>query len=239
MSYILNALRKSETERQATKAESLEDRLLETTPTVEKKTPKTFIALIVFNICLVIYFFVSLNTQVKTQPPPTPVKTKQKTEAAVKKHTETAPQPIAHPKPQFLQQSIASQIKKQQKAVEKPVVNKPIIAKTIKKSQAKEQDVALPVPETQPLTEEVYIAPEIAQQDIPFLSELPSSFRRTVPDLKINVFVYSENPDERFIMTDMQKYQVGQQLESGIMIKEIREDSLVVEYKNLIFKLRR
>ncbi len=240
MSYILNALRKSETERQATKAESLEDRLLESTPTVEKKTSKTVIALIVFNICLVIYFIVSLSTQVNTQSQPAPVETKQKPEAAVKKQTVTAQKPIEAPKPQFLHQSIASQIKKQQKAVEKTVVSKPIIAKTIKKPPAKEQDVVLPVaPETQPLTEEVYIAPEIVHQDIPFLSELPSSFRRTVPDLKINVFVYSESPDERFIMTDMKKYQVGQQLESGIVIKEIREDSLVVEYKNRIFKFKR
>lgn len=240
MSYILNALRKSETERQTTKTESLEDRLLETTPTVEKKTSKTIMALIAVNVCLVIYFIVSLNSQVKTQPlPPAQVENKQKPEAAVKKQTVTTQEPIEAPKPQFLQQSIASQIKKQQKAVEQPVVSKPVIAKTITKPPAKEQDVELSVPETQPITEEAYIAPEIVQQGIPFLSELPSSFRRTVPDLKINVFVYTEKPDDRFIMVNMQKYQVGQQLESGIMIKEIREDSLVVEYKNKIFKIRR
>ena len=74
---------------------------------------------------------------------------------------------------------------------------------------------------------------------IPFLFELPPEFRHTIPDLKINVFVYSEQPAERFVMIDMVKYSAGQRIKDSIMLKEIRSDSLVVEYNNRTFRIKR
>jgi general secretion pathway protein B len=74
---------------------------------------------------------------------------------------------------------------------------------------------------------------------IPFLFELPPEFRHTLPDLKINVFVYSEQPSERFVMIDMVKYTIGQRIKDSIEIKEIRSDSLVLEYNDRAFRIKR
>jgi general secretion pathway protein B len=76
-------------------------------------------------------------------------------------------------------------------------------------------------------------------KSIPFLFELPAEFRHTVPELKINVFVYSEQPAERFIMVDMIKYAVGERIKALLTLKEIRPDSLVVEYNNRTFQIKR
>lgn len=78
-----------------------------------------------------------------------------------------------------------------------------------------------------------------AENDPPFLSELNYEFRRTVPDVDINVFVYTENEDGRFIMINMKKYVPGQLLEVGMRLKDIRMDSIVVEYKNRVFRINR
>jgi general secretion pathway protein B len=83
--------------------------------------------------------------------------------------------------------------------------------------------------------------PEMPNENkkIPFLHELPAEFRHTVPDLKINVFVYSGQAAERFVMIDMAKYTVGQRIKDSLELKEIRPDSLVVEYNNQTFRIQR
>jgi len=77
------------------------------------------------------------------------------------------------------------------------------------------------------------------KQDIPLLSDLPFEFRQTVPKFTINVFVYSQQPEERFVMIDMVKYKPGQQIKDVMMLKEILPDSLVVDYQNRTFKIER
>ena len=76
-------------------------------------------------------------------------------------------------------------------------------------------------------------------EDIPFLSTLDYHFRRSVPALDINVYVYAEKKQDRFIMLEMTKYFSGQEISSGMTLKEIRINSLVVEYKNRSFQIKR
>ena len=73
----------------------------------------------------------------------------------------------------------------------------------------------------------------------PFLSELDYEFRRTVPNIKINVFVYSENKKNRFIMVNMTKLVPGNEIIEGMILNEIRMNSIVVDYRNKIFRINR
>ena len=77
------------------------------------------------------------------------------------------------------------------------------------------------------------------KNDIPFLSELPYDVRRSVPKLTINVFVYSDDPQESFVMIDMVKVKTGQTIQEGMVLKEIRPDSLVVDYQGRTFQIAR
>ena len=132
--------------------------------------------------------------------------------------------------------SIAEQVEKHQlqvkKASPKPVQQqlKPIVEKEVE------------VVEESINSEEVLIVSvdnESKSNELVFLSELDYPFRRTVPSFAINVYVYSKNKQHRFIMIDMKKYQPGQRMANGIMLKDIQMDSLVVEYNDRIFRIKR
>jgi len=47
------------------------------------------------------------------------------------------------------------------------------------------------------------------KKDIPFLNDLPFEFRQTVPKFTTNVFVYSNHPEESFVMIDMSSINRG------------------------------
>jgi general secretion pathway protein B len=79
----------------------------------------------------------------------------------------------------------------------------------------------------------------LAKNDIPFLSELPYEVRRSIPKITINVFVYSENAEESFVMIDMVKVRTGQSIQEGMVLKEIRPNSLVISYQGRIFQVGR
>ena len=74
---------------------------------------------------------------------------------------------------------------------------------------------------------------------IPGLKELPLDFRRKVPEININVYVYSEDVDERFVVVNMVKYTAGSMIAENMELKEILNDSLVVEYRDKTFRIMR
>ncbi len=75
--------------------------------------------------------------------------------------------------------------------------------------------------------------------DLPLLKELPYDFRRRVPELYINVYVYDEDPNHRYIMADMTRFTAGEYLAEGLELKEILADSLVVKYEGKTFRIKR
>jgi general secretion pathway protein B len=102
------------------------------------------------------------------------------------------------------------------------------------------QPLAIATPPMEPVQsvdKKIEVATE--KTAIPFLFELDPEFRRTIPELKINVFVFSEQLAERFVMIDMVKYNVGDRIKDSVVLKEIRSDSLVVEYNHRVFRIKR
>jgi general secretion pathway protein B len=60
-----------------------------------------------------------------------------------------------------------------------------------------------------------------------------------VPSLAINVYAFTNEVADRFVMIDRVKYKVGQRINEELELKEIRVDSIVVNYNNRTFKIRR
>ena len=248
MSYILNALRKSDLERQEIHAETLENRILDKPALAPKKTPLWLIILVLVNLLFLSYFlwsFTKENTDVSDVS-----EQKQSVKAEVEKvepELKMASRAISRPnasikKPKTTQQrSIAEQIRSQRQKTSS-IVNTPKL--TIEpKPQAVEQQ---PEQKTlaQPIIEPKITIPEPdffdkKENAIPFLSALDYQFRRTVPDIDINVYVYSEKKQDSFIMIAMKKYQSGQQIDTDMTLKEIRMNSLVIEYKSRLFQIKR
>lgn len=267
MSYILNALRKSERERQAIEPDTVTSRIVIQQARQHKSSRGLIAALIVINLGVLLYFLAfAPREQMAIAPPasnlvsPGATPTGQNRPSIARTVAVAAPTPnpaiagtiengtLNSPLPGAGKPSLTKT------ARAKPTLTQPPVVATSKPSRTAEVGVdpateALPAtiaalpPVIQPteLPRQTVEKPTSAkpQSDLPFLEDLPSEVSRSVPVLSINVFSYSTIPTERFVMIDMVKYVPGQSLKDGLQLKEIREDSIVVSYEHYTFKIRR
>ena len=291
MSYILNALRKSEQERQAKQPETVTEQILHQPPQ-KKRNPTGWVAGIVAANLVIIALLVLYLKKPDDEPVQKIQVADQKNQAkplnAMKKADEIKDERLQE-KPEALTEAIKSEpraaVKESAKIpaaslkspsieelaaareaaaklnlVDAKVASAPpaksesrtpssghgkavrqqVEAKQDKKPR-KTQSLLLPRPETE-LTEEP-VLPEIKpakqSKEIPFFSDLPYDFRNSAPKMTINVFVYAERPDDRFVVMNMEKYKAGQTTKDAVLIKEIRPDSVVASYGGRTFRLER
>lgn len=242
MSYILNALRKSEKERQATQPETVTDRILAQQPDRNRRTVKWVVIAVLGNVLiiggLIGYFRTEPDTPALHQLSKEPPIKKTGEKATDKPLTETAesakllerlPAPVSAKLAEKEQIAAYKQPENQLEALSKKAAPPAI---TAKKSP--------PAKLNPPQAEEIKPTPApVSIVGIPFLKELSYEFRQSVPKMVINVFVYSSEPAERFVMINMVKYKTGQQTKDEVDINEIRQDSLVVNYRNQTFRIER
>jgi general secretion pathway protein B len=257
MSFILNALRKSEQERRNLEAETLNDKILPVQPLQKNNKTTIFITILVIGNVLIIagivWFFqnnsISKDEITTLNTPPTfPTQEKMLMPKVISKDSQPLPEKPA-PKSDSKITSIAEMIDEQKPdpvvtpLSVKPIITKKPVAETVKAvvSVIKAEQPIKPIPVIK-AAEQVESTPaEIVpvKRDIPFLSELPVEFRQSVPKFNINVFVYSQQPEERFVMIDMVKYKPGQQIKDKLLLKEILPVSLVIVYQNQEFQIER
>jgi general secretion pathway protein B len=252
MSYILDALRKSEQQRQATNPDSVTDRILVNQPQHKQRSTKWIIALVISNL-LAIGYFAWFFTQKKTQEPPQKIATNPDNQALQPSKPQLpailAPENNTAQKPN---QPLDSQLKP----------TSPSIAQLIEARKATEiQQPIKQIPEKKPLTakkeplKRSAIAPEIRHESSEILPEepvhlpvkkgilavddLPYEVRNTLPNLNINVFSYAQQPEDRFVIIDMVKYKTGQHIKGSVLLKEIRPDSIILQYGGNTFRIER
>ena len=70
-------------------------------------------------------------------------------------------------------------------------------------------------------------------------NELRANGTIVLPDLHLDIHVYSEQPDERFIFVNMSKYREHARLAEGPVVREITPEGVVLEYLGNGFLLPR
>ncbi len=246
MSFILNALRKSEQERQALQSENVTDKiLLPQPPQSRSKATKLLVFLFIANMLVIsgIVWYVRNNLmstpavapiasprpqETKPEPKPTAIQPERRAtesetsiaELIDKEKPEPAPLPV---KPVSTKKTPAE------------IINQPSVANS---PEPQMQIVPAIVPAAR-IQADMTEATPVTGGGIPLLNDLPAEFRQKVPKFKINVFVYSQAAEERFVMVDMVKYKPGQQIKDAMLLKEILPDGFVVEYQNQVFKIKR
>jgi general secretion pathway protein B len=298
MSYILEALRKSERERQAGQAAPLASIPLDQAPPRRHGLAWATAFLILLNGTVLGYLWLTRwqSNEPATQPAPTastghaaktapirnaaapstaetrtnsapadphsgeiPPPAKEKPSALVKaepppvardpekKADKTVGPPAVSVKPlspepmssEITESAAAMTEKRPVKPAEKsrPRVDPKPVAET-----AMSEDLSPPVAFGAPVSapESRDPAPTLAENPgIPFMSEMPADFQQRVGPVTINVFAYSERPEERFAIIDMRKYRVGDRLGNGAKLLEIRADSLVLQSEGRTFRVPR
>jgi general secretion pathway protein B len=84
---------------------------------------------------------------------------------------------------------------------------------------------------------------EDAQADneelLPSISELSLTGAQALPELHLDVHVYATRPADRFVYINMRKYHEGNTLQEGPVLERIRRDGAVLNYQGVRFLLPR
>ena len=288
MSFILNALKKSEEERQNVQSDPVQDRVLDRDDIVKKKKPLWLIILSLANLCLLFYFIwlFLLKDEPDTSKEKTPHITEKSNEIVENKKvvTQAAVQvakakkivkPVRERGKPKAPLSWKDKVVKPIKTNKQHVVNKTKVE--IRPKQRKENQFSISQriekkrnetnkrkqtafrtkavdnqqtikKENSPFAKRTYVPPsttdyvetvEQNRSNPPYLSGMSYEFRRKVPHIQINVFVYSEKEEDRMVMIEMRKYQAGMEIAKNMILKEIRKNSIIVEYDGKVFQIKR
>lgn len=74
---------------------------------------------------------------------------------------------------------------------------------------------------------------------LPTLTELLLDGRISLPELHIDIHAYSDAPAERFVFINMNKYGEGERLSEGPRLREITRDGVVLDHQGTAFILLR
>jgi general secretion pathway protein B len=82
-------------------------------------------------------------------------------------------------------------------------------------------------------------AETLASDDTPLLQQMPAEFQRTLPPMTVTIHVYSQAESQRILFINNREYHQGNQIEGGIRVEEIVQDGVVLSYQGQRFKLSR
>ena len=77
------------------------------------------------------------------------------------------------------------------------------------------------------------------EEVLPTINETSLTGAQALPELHLDVHVYATNPADRFVYINMRKYHEGGALQEGPTIERIRRNGVVLNYQGLRFLLPR
>jgi general secretion pathway protein B len=211
MSFILDALKKSELERQRQSVPGLMDSRIAQR---RGRLPVWAIAIgVLLGINLLALGFVLLRKSPPAAPAPPPAET-----------SRAAAADASRPVPEHFSPLDGAPVY----APEIPVAAAGAAAKASVRP-ARRPDPLLVDQDTQSNNQEV----------LPSISEISLAGAQTLPDLHLDVHVYATKPSDRFVYINMRKYHEGAPLQEGPILERIRRDGVVLNYQGLRFLLPR
>lgn len=199
MSFILDALKKSESDRQQRSAPDISN---VPTSTVKATTPRwlwILVGLLAINLVVL--------TVVLLKPAATVIR---------------GPERVVEPPP-IHQQAGTMQVPERDKIASPAVQEK------------------RPSPESKP---EVVRSEPIVNRSTPAaaapqltFNDLRANGNLSLPDLNIDIHVYSDKPADRFVFINMNQYRENATLEEGPLLREITTEGVILEYVGTVFLL--
>ena len=216
MSFILDALKKSETDRQQRGSAEFAN---VPSSSVRREGPPAWlwVVAVLLLVNLVVLVGIMFRPDVKVvEPVAQPV-------------AQPAAQPIAEPvreeAPAPVVQDFASQIASARENA--PPREEPV-----------EPELETPPPATPKPS--VTVAPQpVNTNSLPTIHELQASGVLTLPEMHVDIHVYSEDPEDRFVFINMAKSKEGSQLAEGPFVEEITPDGVVLSHNGTSFLLPR
>lgn len=80
---------------------------------------------------------------------------------------------------------------------------------------------------------------QIEWGSVPFLRQMPDDFRDKIPDMVLNVHLYSADESENLVYIDNRQYRRGERIKNRIRLEQIVQEGVVLNYNGVLFKLPR
>ncbi|MEM9302851.1 MAG: general secretion pathway protein GspB [Pseudomonadota bacterium] len=75
--------------------------------------------------------------------------------------------------------------------------------------------------------------------EVPLWYQLPLRVREELPELDMTLHYFTEEPAERFVKLNGERFAEGDQVQSRLRVRAIRRDGVVLEFRNDVFLLGR
>lgn len=240
MSYILDALRKAEQERALGQTPDLGTFPKSAAPSRRRLWPWGWALVIVLNATVLAFLWWSVREDVRpSTASPVEVETTAVPPAMTAAPTETRP-------PSAPSQAV-------ELAADLPTAPAPEAPRpaTVTEPEPSVQAADLPSPEprfSQSAPTPGIQAPPAPSAQVkietvpearppPVLRAMSESFRRSLPALNLDVHVYGERPEHRFVMINARRYNEGDWLNEGPLLETITADGVILRYQGQRFML--
>ena len=77
--------------------------------------------------------------------------------------------------------------------------------------------------------------PAAAGEALPTVWELPYASRKDIPAIELSMHVYSSDPKQRFVVIKGDRHGEGDEVGTDLVLKEIRQDGIVLDFKGQVF----
>ncbi len=244
MSYILDALKKSEKERQKGAVPNIMSQQESPTPEQKKRSlwPYLLVVALLLNTCLLAWWFGSHQKGPATAqapvagasvvPPPEPLKNT--VYGAAASAEKPLPEPFSLNVPQRSEKTTPNERSLQagisgRKGLES-IHSKSASAKRPAAASKEAPPVLLPASESQ-------IVPVPVKDKIYSLSELPPPLHQGLPGLTISTHLYAEDAGSRMVWINGQALREGQSLTADLKLEEILPDGVILNFRSYRFRL--
>ena len=227
MSYILEALKKAQAERQLGSAPTIHATPIQAAPVVATagaRTPLWIAAAVAATLAAVAAVMwwrepapaapaVLAVAPIVAEPPIVVVGTPVAPQVAPPAALPPAPAPVVQPAPAAAYQApVAAPAKK-------PTVAPP---------------PAAPVVDAQP---EAVVQAAALDENLPFLSQLPEPQRSEAPKVSFGGYMYSKNPADRMLIVDKVLRREGEEVAPGLILEQLQPKAAVMNYRGTRYRM--
>jgi general secretion pathway protein B len=230
MSFILDALKKSEQERRQRQTPDLH---AEHAPPPEQRGGKRLWPILILVALLLNVAVFSFWLRPWSAPEPSVQK-----ELSAVDESIIASETIAAPPLPVASQPVASQPAVSQPAVSQPAVSSAAVERTSPASEeitpsSAESSVkpSLPVAKRAPETSNV-------PPSLPRMEDLPNSFRRELPELVISLHFYTDSPTARMVRINGRNLREKQHISENLTLQEITAEGVILNFKWQAFAVK-
>lgn len=93
-----------------------------------------------------------------------------------------------------------------------------------------------------PVAARVVAPPEASlalAEDVPLLQQMPAEFRQALPPLAVTIHVYAHDKSQQILFLNNREYGRGSEIEGGVRVEDIVPDGVVLSFRGQRFKLSR